>query len=120
VRTEAEYDYEYYAFNESNGSDLPVEYQYEHLFDTPVRVFGIGPNGLVAAEAWVRDANRGREDERKHVQLDVDKAGWPRKINLEVRRRLIIKLGYEKVTKSDGRRLNKDHIENVQENWVPA
>lgn len=120
MRTEAEYDYEYYAFNENNGSDLPVEYQYEYLFDTPVRVFGIGPNALVAAEAWVRDANKERDDARKHVQLDVDKAGWPRKINLEVRRRLIIKLGYEKVTKSNHPRITAQHIENVQENWIPA
>jgi hypothetical protein len=120
MKTEAEYDYEYYAFNESNGSDLPVEYQYEYLFDTPVRVFGIGPNALVAAEAWVREANQERADARKHVQLEVDKAGWPRKINLEVRRRLVIKLGYEKVVSSDNRRLKMNHIEDVRESWVPA
>jgi hypothetical protein len=120
MKTAAEYEYEYFAFNEDPQSDLPVEWQYEWLFTDPVRVFGIGPNALVAAEAWVREANAEREDSRKHVQLDVDKAGWPRKINLEVRRRLVIKLGYEKITKSDNHRHSAQHIEDVHEIWVPA
>jgi hypothetical protein len=120
MKTEAEYEYEYYAFNEDPQSDLPVEWQYEYLFTEPVRVFGIGPNALVTAEAWVRDANAEREDARKHVQLDVDRAGWPRKINLEVRRRLIIKLGYERIKQSNNPRLSQNHIESVNENWVSA
>lgn len=120
MKTEAEYEYEYYAFNEDPQSDLPVEWQYEHYFKDPVRVFGVGPNALVTAEAWVRDANKDRDEARKHVQLEVDKAGWPRKINIEVRRRLIIKLGYEKVAGSDSPRLKRNHIEAVNESWVPA
>lgn len=118
--TTAKYEYEYYAFNEGNGSDLPVDWEYEYLFNEPVRVFGIGPNALIAAEAWVRDANIEREEARKHVQLDVDKAGWPRKINLEVRRQLVIRLGYERIAKSNNPRIAADYIENANENWVPA
>jgi hypothetical protein len=119
MKTNAEYEYEYYAFNKEPAFD--VEPQYKFYFTEPIRVFAIGPTGLVAAEEWVRETNSMRHDARtRHgIALEIDKAvGSP--VLVEVRRRLIIKLGYERIETSETRRLTSKHIEAVGENWVPA
>jgi len=119
MKTKAEYEYEYYAFNREPAFD--VDPQYKFYFTEPIRVFAIGPTGLTSAEEWVRETNAMRKEsrERHGIRLEVDKAaGMP--VQVEVRRRLIIKLGYERVVSHVDPRMRSDHIENTNENWVPA
>lgn len=119
MKTNAEYEYEYYGFNREPAFD--VDPQYKWHFTEPIRVFATGPTGQTAAEEWVRETNAMRNEERRlnRITFELDKAvGLP--IEVEVRRRLIIKLGYERVATHTRPRLQPDHIEDANESWVPA
>lgn len=123
MKTDADYDYEYVAFNcAPTDHDIDPDSQYAWLFTMPIRIFGIGPNALQQALIWVDEQNRLRNEARRATGRGIEVDNYVGEfINTEVRRQLIIKLGYQRMEDTDhpsGYRI--DMIDEVNRNWVPA
>lgn len=123
MKTTADYEYEYVVCNR-----MPLDHaidpdsQWAYLFFEPIRIFGTGSNALQLARQWSEETNRMRDDARRKTGrgFEVDNVAGEI-INTEVRRRLIIKLGYERVESTDHPSgLRVDMIEELSKNWVPA